>query len=108
MKTNPDSYAVRIWYSAEAGDECFVAQVQDMPGIMAHGETREEAAREIEAALTGALAIYAEDDVAPPPPKNASAVALGAQGGSASSRAKKRAAKRNGARGGRPRRTVAA
>jgi predicted RNase H-like HicB family nuclease len=35
---------IRIWYSAEKGDECFIAQVVEWPGIMAHGDTREEAA----------------------------------------------------------------
>ena len=44
MKTdvNPDprDYEIRIWYSAEKGDECFVAQVVECPGIMAHGDTR--------------------------------------------------------------------
>ena len=33
----------------------FVAQVVEWPGIMAHGESREEAARQIQLALEGAL-----------------------------------------------------
>ena len=108
MKTNPKAYEVRIWYSPEPGDECFVAQVLDMPGIMAHGDTREEAAREIQLALTLALDTYAEAGERPPVAKNHAAIALGALGGSASTKAKRRAAKRNGARGGRPRKTLAA
>jgi len=48
-------YEIRIWYSAEKGDECFIAQVVEWPGIMAHGDTREEAARQIQLALEGAL-----------------------------------------------------
>lgn len=55
MKTDSNDYEVRIGYSPERGDECFIAQVLDMPGIMAHGNTREEAAREIQTALQLAL-----------------------------------------------------
>lgn len=54
------SHEVRIWYSAEPGDDCFVAQVLTMPGIMAHGDTREAAAREIQVALDGALEVLRE------------------------------------------------
>jgi predicted RNase H-like HicB family nuclease len=66
----PDArdYEIRIWYSAEAGDDCFVAQVVECPGIMAHGDTREEAARQIQLALEGALEIAAEQGVTPPSP----------------------------------------
>jgi len=45
MRPDPRDYEIRIWYSAEKGDECFIAQVVEWPGIMAHGDTREEAAR---------------------------------------------------------------
>jgi predicted RNase H-like HicB family nuclease len=57
---------IRIWYSAEKGDECFVAQVVEWPGIMAHGDTREEAARQIQIALDGALETAAESGIKPP------------------------------------------
>jgi len=66
MQSEPRDYEIRIWYSAEKGDECFVAQVVEWPGIMAHGETREEAAREIQLALDGALEVAAERGVKPP------------------------------------------
>jgi predicted RNase H-like HicB family nuclease len=56
------------WYSAGKGDECFIAQVVEWPGIMAHGETREEAARQIQLALAGALAVAAEREIKPPAP----------------------------------------
>ena len=59
---------IRMWYSAEKGDECFVAQVVEWPGIMAHGETREEAARQIQLALEGALELAAEHGIKPPGP----------------------------------------
>ena len=72
MKTNvnpdPRDYEIRIWYSAEKGDECFVAQVVEWPGIMAHGDTREEAACQIQLALEGALEVAAEQGIKPPAP----------------------------------------
>ena len=68
MRQNPRDYEVRIWYSAVAGDDCFVAQVVEWPGIMAHGETGEEAAREIQLALEGALEFAAKNGVQPPAP----------------------------------------
>jgi predicted RNase H-like HicB family nuclease len=102
VKTEPKDYEIRIWYSPAPGDECFVAQVVDMPGVMAHGDTREEAAREIQVALQLALDTYAETGEMPPEPRNHRAVALGALGGRATTTAKQRAARRNGAQGGRP------
>ena len=61
-------YETRIWYSAVKGDECFIAQVVEWPGIMAHGDTREEAAHEIQLALEGAFEIAAKSGVKPPSP----------------------------------------
>lgn len=58
MRRDPRDYEIRIWYSADKGDECFIAQVVEWPGIMAHGDTREEAARQIQ--LEGALEVAAE------------------------------------------------
>jgi predicted RNase H-like HicB family nuclease len=60
MQPDARAYEIRIWYSAEKGDECFIAQVVEWPGIMAHADTREEAARQIELALEGALEVAAE------------------------------------------------
>ena len=65
---HPRDYEIRIWYSAEKGDECFVAQVVEWPDIMAHGKTREEAARQIQLALDGALEVAAERGIKPPTP----------------------------------------
>jgi hypothetical protein len=85
-------YEIRIWYSAETGDECFVAQVVESSQreqsemdkrsaaesrgggtpsqwcIMAHGDTREEAARQIQLALDGALQVAAQRGIKPPAP----------------------------------------
>lgn len=65
---DPRDYEIRIWYSAVPGDDCFIAQVVEWPGIMAHGDTREEAAREIQVALDGALAFAREDGTRVPEP----------------------------------------
>ncbi len=77
MKTaaqhDPREYEIRIRYSAAKGDECFIAQVVEWPGIMAHGDTREEAARQIQMALEGALKAALEDGVQPPAPAMAHA-----------------------------------
>jgi len=69
MHPDPRDYEIRIWYSAEKGDECFIAQVVEWPGIMAHGDTREEAARQIQLALEGALETAAESGIKPPSPE---------------------------------------
>ena len=63
MQPNHRDYEIRIWYSAEKGDECFIAQVVEWPAIMAHGDTREEAARQIQLALEGALQVAAEQAI---------------------------------------------
>ena len=68
MRPDPRDYEIRICYSAAEGDECYVAQVVEWPGIMAHGDTREEAAHEIQLALEGALEAAIETGVTPPAP----------------------------------------
>jgi predicted RNase H-like HicB family nuclease len=68
MTHEPREYEIRIWYSAEPGDDCYIAQVVEWPDIMAHGDTREEAAREIQVALEGALLFAQEKGVEPPVP----------------------------------------
>ena len=68
VQPDPRDYEIRIRYSAETGDQCYVAQVVEWPGIMAHGETREEAARQIQLALEGALETAAQSGIKPPVP----------------------------------------
>ena len=70
---NPNDYEIRIWYSHAPGDECFVAQVAEWPSITAMGDTREEAAREIQVALELALASARDAGVEPPVPRLAHA-----------------------------------
>lgn len=103
MKIDSKNYEIRIWYSPEPGDECYIAQVPDMPGIMAHGDTREQAAHEIQIALGLALQTYQDLGEVPPHPGSHAASTLGRLGGRAKTRRKLVAARRNGAKGGRPR-----
>ena len=63
-------YEVRIFFSRAAGDDCFVAQAIDWPGITAVGESREEAAREIQIALECALDFALESNIEPPLPRS--------------------------------------
>jgi predicted RNase H-like HicB family nuclease len=58
-------YEVRIWYSDAKGDECFIAEAIDWATISAVGDTREEAAREIQIALSLALESAADAGVKP-------------------------------------------
>jgi predicted RNase H-like HicB family nuclease len=62
-------YEIRIWYSAAEGDDCYIAQVVEWPGIMAHGDTRERAARQIQLALEGALEAASAAGAAVPEPR---------------------------------------
>jgi predicted RNase H-like HicB family nuclease len=73
LQPDPRDYEIRIWYSATKGDECFIAQVVEWPGIMAHGDTRQEAAREIQSALEGALKVALDDGIEVPAPAMAHA-----------------------------------
>jgi predicted RNase H-like HicB family nuclease len=66
---NPNDYEIRIWFSHDVGDQCFVAQVAEWPTITAFGETREEAAREIQIALELALASAKDAGIEPPVPR---------------------------------------
>jgi len=68
MQPAPRDYEIRIWFSAEKGDECFVAQVIEWPSIMAHGSTRGEAVRQIQLALEAALEAATENAIKPPAP----------------------------------------
>ncbi len=70
---NANDYEVRIWWSEE--DKVFVAQVVDMPGITADGDTREQAAHEIQTALEFALEVYHEEGRTPPTPTKHSLLA---------------------------------
>ena len=68
MKRDPRDYEIRIQYSAVPGDDCYIARVVEWPTISAHGDTREQAAREIQVALEGALEVAEETGFPIPPP----------------------------------------
>ena len=109
MKYTAKDYEVRIWFSAE--DAGYVAAVVAIPSISVVAESREQAAREIEAAITTALTLYAEDGEVPPSPRRIvafGAALMGSLGGRTRSSAKAKAARANGAKGGRPRQAKSA
>ena len=56
-KNSPHKYAVIISWSGDPGDEVFIADIPELPGCTAHGDTHEEA-----------LDTCEEDDVPPPTP----------------------------------------
>ena len=62
----PKDYEIRVWWCEE--DDAFLAQVVDMPGIMTHGDTPEEAARENYVALQLALDCLSERGKRAPAP----------------------------------------
>jgi len=62
----PKDYEIRIWWSEE--NDAFLAQVLDMPGIMTHGDSPEEAARENYEALQLALDSLSERGKEAPAP----------------------------------------
>lgn len=65
---NQRDYEIRIWYSAEKGDECSIAEVVERPTNTAVGDTAEDAAREIQVALRLALLSARDAGVEPPVP----------------------------------------
>jgi len=69
MKHDPRDYEIRIRHSPAPGDECFIAQAVEWPEVTAHGDTLEEAAREIHTALELALAAAQEWGHPIPEPK---------------------------------------
>lgn len=70
---NARDYEIRIRYSAAPGDECYIAEVSEWPGITAHGDTREQAAHEIQRALELALGSARDAGVEAPEPSLAHA-----------------------------------
>ena len=60
-------YEMRIYWSAD--DEAFVVEVPDLPGCMAHGTTRSEAAANAEDAINLWLDVAGEFGDAVPKPR---------------------------------------
>ncbi len=61
-------YAVIISWSADPGDQVFVADVPELPGCTAHGNTHEEALASAQEAIALWLDTCDEDGVPPPNP----------------------------------------
>ena len=74
MNYEARDYEVRIWWSAR--DEAFVAQCTEFAHISAVGDTREEAAREIQIALELVIEISREQGMALPEPVKHSQTAV--------------------------------
>ena len=60
-------YSILIYWSDE--DECYLAEVPELAGCMAHGDTPEDAAREIQTAMELWLECAIEDGDEIPEPK---------------------------------------
>lgn len=63
-----NKYTLQIFWSEE--DEAFVALCNEVPGLLAFGETREDALREAQTALDLMIKTYREKDIPLPPPKS--------------------------------------
>ena len=60
-------YEIDLFWSDE--DQAFLAEVPDLPGCMAHGDTHEEALAEIQVAITLWLEVCREDGQPVPEPR---------------------------------------
>jgi predicted RNase H-like HicB family nuclease len=65
---NAETYSIFLVWSDE--DEAFLARVLELPGCMAHGQTRQEAMREIEIAIENWVETARELGREIPPPKH--------------------------------------
>ena len=61
------AYEMILWWSDE--DDCFVVDVPELPGCMAHGSTRSEAIQNAEDAVTLWIDSATEDGATVPKPK---------------------------------------
>lgn len=62
-------YSMQLSWSDE--DDCYIAVVPEFPGLMAHGDTAEEAASAARAAAEGFIEVYQEDGDPIPEPATA-------------------------------------
>ena len=67
-KNESHKYAVIISWSADPGDQVFVADVPELPGCTAHGDTHEEALASAQEAIALWLDTCDDDGVPPPDP----------------------------------------
>ena len=67
-KSEMHKYAIIISWSDHLGDQVFVADVPELPGCTAHGDTHEEALASAQEAIDLWLDTCDEDGVPPPNP----------------------------------------
>ena len=67
-KNEMHKYAIIISWSDDPGDQVFVADVPELSGCAAHGDTHEEALANAQDAIALWLATCEEDGVPPPNP----------------------------------------
>jgi predicted RNase H-like HicB family nuclease len=60
-------YSLIIKWSEE--DQAFIASCPELPGLLAHGDTHEEAAREAEDAMTGIVCSMKDHEMDLPEPR---------------------------------------
>ena len=60
-------YEIILFWSKE--DNAFVADVPELPGCMAHGDTQEEALRNVQAAMSGWVEVAQELGRSVPEPR---------------------------------------
>jgi predicted RNase H-like HicB family nuclease len=60
-------YEIILYWSNE--DNCFIAEVPELPGCMAHGDTQEKALQEIKVAMGLWIETAQEDGAVIPEPK---------------------------------------
>ncbi len=70
---NAKAYELIIDWSDE--DQCYVVKVPDLPGCMAHGQTRQEAVQMAEEAIELWIETAEEDGVVVPKPRSFAALA---------------------------------
>jgi len=63
----PNSYEMVIWWSAE--DDAYVVDVPELPGCMAHGNTRQSAIKNAEDAIKFWIKTAREDGEKIPQPR---------------------------------------
>ena len=67
MIRKDQKYEIILYWSNE--DHCFIAEVPELPGCMAHGDTQENALAEIKTAMELWLDTAQQDGVTIPEPK---------------------------------------
>ena len=73
MNYEAKDYEITVWWSARDG--AFIGTCVEFPHLSGVGDTREDAAREMQVALEGALEIAREKNIVLPAPTRRAALA---------------------------------